>query len=359
MGEIITLQRGFDLPTTKRNSGTIPVISSGGQSGYHDNAKVKGPGVVTGRYGSIGSVYFIEEPFWPLNTTLFVSNFNGNHPKFIYYLLQTIDFRRYSDKTGVPGVNRNDLHLIKVINPKATVQEKIAAILSAWDTAIDQTRKLIAAKKKRKKALMQKLLEAELCFTKREQDTSPIKALVSPVSRPFPKPKEPYLAIGLRSHGKGTFQRIVEEPDKVAMDTLYRIEKDDIIVNITFAWEGAIAIANGCDEGGLVSHRFPTFRVKENADLSFLRQLFLTKRFVWDLGLISPGGAGRNRVLNKTDFMNLKVFAPSIEVQKMIGLILSIVDNEIELLENKLAALEKQKRGLMQKLLTGEVRVKV
>lgn len=144
----------------------------------------------------------------------------------------------------------------------------------------------------------------------------------------------------------------------MAMDTLYRIEPDDIVANITFAWEGAIAIANSDDEGGLVSHRFPTYRVKQGADLSFLRQLILTKKFVWDLGLISPGGAGRNRVLSKTDFLKLKVPVPSKAMQKKIGKILSSVDQEINVFEDKLTALEKQKRGLMQKLLTGEVRVK-
>lgn len=183
--------------------------------------------------------------------------------------------------------------------------------------------------------------------------------LVEPVSRPVPKPKEPYLSIGIRSHGRGTFHKIIVLPEKVMMDTLYRIDSQDLIVNITFAWEGAIAIATGHDSGGLVSHRFPTYRFKDKeANPDFFRNLILTKRFVWDLGLISPGGAGRNRVMSKTDFLKLRVFVPSLETQKGIGKILTTADNEIWHLEDYLNALEQQKRGLMQKLLTGEVRVK-
>jgi type I restriction enzyme S subunit len=144
------------------------------------------------------------------------------------------------------------------------------------------------------------------------------------------------------------------------MDTLYRVEANDLVVNITFAWEGAVAIASKQDSGRLVSHRFPTYRLRETeADIDFFRNLILTKRFVWDLGLISPGGAGRNRVLNQKDFLKLKVFVPSIEAQKEIGKTLAIVDKDLHLWEDYLKSLEKQKRGLMQKLLTGEVRVTV
>jgi len=78
LGEVITLQRGYDLTQRDRKSGTVPVVSSSGVSGYHNEAKVLGPGVVTGRYGTLGEVYYIEEDFWPHNTTLFVKGFHGS-----------------------------------------------------------------------------------------------------------------------------------------------------------------------------------------------------------------------------------------------------------------------------------------
>ena len=210
---------------------------------------------------------------------------------------------------------------------------------------------------------MQQLLTGKRLYPTKNRGSwkvNPLGDLIEPISRPVPKPKTPYLSIGIRSHGKGTFQKIVEEPEKVMMDTLYRIEANDLVVNITFAWEGAIAIASEQDSGGLVSHRFPTYRLKKaEADIDFFRNLILKQRFVWDLGLISPGGAGRNRVLNQKDFLKMKVVVPSVDVQKEIGKILSAADEELHLWEDYLKALEKQKRGLMQKLLTGEVRVNV
>ncbi len=138
LGEVLTLQRGYDLPASVRNDGgKTPVISSSGISGYHDIHKAEPPGVFTGRYGSIGGVFYITQPFWPLNTTLYVRDFKGNHPLFIYYLLQCVDFDKFSDKTGVPGINRNDIHRLKVLLPSLLEQRRISDILSTWDRAID------------------------------------------------------------------------------------------------------------------------------------------------------------------------------------------------------------------------------
>jgi type I restriction enzyme S subunit len=117
LGNVAELQRGFDLPHEKRLEGSVPIISSGGLTGFHNESKVKGPGVVTGRYGSIGDVFFVEKDFWPLNTSLWVKDFHGNDEKYIFYLLSKFDFHKFSDKTGVPGINRNDLHTIKVVVP--------------------------------------------------------------------------------------------------------------------------------------------------------------------------------------------------------------------------------------------------
>ena len=130
-------------------------------------------------------------------------------------------------------------------------------------------------------------------------------------------------------------------------------------INITFAWEGAVAIADIKDEGGLVSHRFPTYQCRENVDVSFLRHWILLPIFRYNLGLLSPGGAGRNRVLNKKDLMKLKILLPNIYEQKQIGTLLNTTDNEVSTLNHQLQLIKTQKRGLMQKLLTGEIRVKV
>lgn len=125
----------------------------------HDTAIVKGPGVVTGRYGTIGEVYFIECDFWPHNTTLFAQNFHGNDPLFVSYLLQTIDFRSHSGKSGVPGVNRNDLHEELIAVPVTLAeQQAIAEALSDVDASSTRFEGLIAKKRAIKQGAMQELL---------------------------------------------------------------------------------------------------------------------------------------------------------------------------------------------------------
>ena len=144
LGDVITLQRGFDLPSHERRSGDIPVVSSSGITGWHNAAKVKAPGVVTGRYGTLGEVFYIEQDFWALNTTLFVSDFKGNHPKFISYLLRTLSLGVQNAAGAVPGVNRNVLHKMPVLVPEFEGQAKIADILSNYDRLIDNNTRRIA-----------------------------------------------------------------------------------------------------------------------------------------------------------------------------------------------------------------------
>ena len=186
-----------------------------------------------------------------------------------------------------------------------------------------------------------------------------IKDFLRFTSREIEKPKDKYRSLGIRSHCKGTFVREVENPEKVMMETLYAVKKDDFIVNITFAWEGAVALVNKSDEGALVSHRFPTHVFDRKVVIpEFFRYLIPSKRFVYNLGVISPGGAGRNRVLDRKDFLRLQFITPSIEEQKKIAEILSTWDRAIETLGKLIDAKTKFKKGLMKKLLTGEARFK-
>ena len=138
LGEVIELKRGYDLPQRKRIPGSVPLISSSGVTYYHTEAKVRGPGVVTGRYGTLGEVFFVPSDFWPLNTTLYVCDFKGNDPRFISYFLRGLDFSAYSDKAAVPGLNRNHLHQTAVRYPAdITEQRAIAHVLGTLDDKIE------------------------------------------------------------------------------------------------------------------------------------------------------------------------------------------------------------------------------
>ena len=142
LGEVVELQRGYDLPRRQRIPGSTPLVSSSGVTDYHAEAKVKGPGVVTGRYGTLGQVFFVPSDFWPLNTTLYVRDFRGNDPRFIAYLLTSLDFSAYSDKAAVPGLNRNHLHQASVRVPPLPEQRAIAHVLGTLDDKIELNRRM-------------------------------------------------------------------------------------------------------------------------------------------------------------------------------------------------------------------------
>ena len=136
LGDFVTLKRGFDLPQQKREDGKVPIFSSSGITGTHSTAMVKAPGVITGRYGTIGEVFYAAEDFWPLNTTLFVEDFHGNDAKFIYYFLNTLEWSKFTSASAVPGINRNTVHREIVSLPDIETQRRIASTLSMLDEKI-------------------------------------------------------------------------------------------------------------------------------------------------------------------------------------------------------------------------------
>jgi type I restriction enzyme S subunit len=143
LGDIVTLKRGYDLPQQSRINGKYPIYSSAGLSGFHIKAMVKGPGVITGRYGTLGEVFYSENDYWPHNTTLYVKDFKDNFPRFIYYFLQTLGLNNQNDETSVPGLNRNHLHEMDVCIPdNPYTQTRIASILSSLDDKIELNRRM-------------------------------------------------------------------------------------------------------------------------------------------------------------------------------------------------------------------------
>ena len=144
LGDIAPLQRGFDLPTHQLEVGTNPVVYSNGIMNYHSSYKCKAPGLVTGRSGTIGKFTFISNGYyWPHNTSLWVTDFNGNIPEFIYYLYQTIKIEQYATGSGVPTLNRNDVHRHKVCVPHTIEQSKIAELFMLLDERIATQNKII------------------------------------------------------------------------------------------------------------------------------------------------------------------------------------------------------------------------
>lgn len=143
LGVLIELQRGHDLPSDDRIEGTIPVVSSGGVSGFHNIAIADGPGVITGRYGTVGEVFFTDTRYWPLNTTLYVKDFRGNDHKWIYHLLSSIPLDIDSQKSAVGGINRNIVGSLRVPRPPVREQRAIARELDEAENSSMEARRML------------------------------------------------------------------------------------------------------------------------------------------------------------------------------------------------------------------------
>lgn len=179
----------------------------------------------------------------------------------------------------------------------------------------------------------------------------PIKKIARQVKRSVEKPSESYYRLSVRSHAKGTFHSFVENPETVAMEELFQVKENDLIVNITFAWEHAIAIVKKEDNNLLVSHRFPTYEFNSNASVKFYENIIKLPKIKKMLSDMSPGGAGRNRVLNQTDFYNsLYIPYTNFKEQEKIAKILNYCDKVIELKEKLILEIYNFKTTMINKI---------
>jgi hypothetical protein len=141
-GNFISLQRGHDLPEQERIKGDVPILGSFGVTGWHNKSLAKAPGLTIGRSGaSFGTATYTERDYFPLNTTLYVTDFKGNHPKFAYYFAEQFDFSSFNSGSAQPSLNRNFINPVEVRIPPLAEQKTIAHILGTLDDKIELNRK--------------------------------------------------------------------------------------------------------------------------------------------------------------------------------------------------------------------------
>jgi type I restriction enzyme S subunit len=343
LGSVIQLQRGFDLPHRMRRAGNIPIISSSGHTDTHNKALVSAPGVVTGRYGTIGEVFYVEQDFWPLNTTLYVKDFKGNNPLYISYLLKTIDFASHSGKSGVPGVNRNDLHELFVAMPSSTSeQQAIAQILGAVDALLTEQRALLAKKRDLKYATQTALLtRAQRLpgFTGEWQE----KTLGDVVQI-----KKGTL-ITEKTHTPGQVPVIAGGQTPAYFHNKANRPGPTITVSASGAYAGFVAF-----------HDYPIFAsdcstIEKGAGYNLHFIYFFLKSKQKEIYEAQTGGAQPH--IHVKDIAPLQLLLPSPEEQQAVVQTLASMDAEIEALATQLAKTEALKKGLMQDLLTGTIRL--
>ena len=162
LGDLLTLQRGFDLPASQRMDGAYPIYAATGIHGYHNKAMADGPGVVTGRSGSLGSVLYSSVDFWPLNTTLWVKEFKAVSPEYAYFLLQSLDLEQLNGGAAVPTLNRNDVHRIAVLWPPNTLMDEFTGVVLVQLQQIDRLSRFNEKLRGARDLLLPRLMSGEI-----------------------------------------------------------------------------------------------------------------------------------------------------------------------------------------------------
>jgi type I restriction enzyme S subunit len=322
-----------------------------------------GPGVVTGRYGSVGSVFYVDEPFWPLNTTLYVKDFHGNEPKFVYYILSRFNFARFKDKTGVPGVNRNDLHKVPVYCPPVSHQRRVVALLDLFEATLRQTDRLVDAKLALKLCLMQHILTGRMRFPEFRSDpwhSSPLDKHVTSVTRR----NVAGLSLVLTASGehglvdqRRYFSRRVAGAD---LTKYYLLRKGEFAYNRSAMIGYPFGATKRLDEheAGALSTLYLCFSISDpDLDSDYLSYVFESGVLNRQLRPIARVGARAHGLLNVTDddFFSVSIPLPRLNEQQRIAALLKLVDRELGLLRAQRDSLEQQQRTLQNKLLVEDI----
>lgn len=276
----------------------------------------------------------------------------NNDTKFLYEKLQLIKINTEDHKRRWIS----EFQEIAIALPPIKEQNEIAKLSFTWDRSIRYNEQLLESFISRRRTLVAKLTSHSRVSTV----LKPLSKVVSKVKTGFVPNKElVYQEIGIRSHAKGIFHKAPVTGKSLGNKSVFWIEAGCFVVNIVFAWEQAIAKTTEAESGMIASHRFPMYKPNEGVlDLDYLLYFFKSAKGKNLLELASPGGAGRNKTLGQTQFLKLKIPVPPIDGQKEIVQLLKAADNEIDLHKLKIDAIKRQKKGLMQQLLTGKKRLK-
>jgi len=366
LGEICTLQRGFDLPKKNRLTGQVPLMGSSGAIDFHNEAKVDGPGVITGRSGSIGGVFYVDNHFWPLNTTLYVKDYHGNYPRFVYYLLSSFDLKRFSSGTGVPTLNRNSVHGETVRVPEAfSEQKRIVAILdeafAGIETAIANTEKNLANARELFESHADRIVGSlpgdHRCLQDcvEQVSTGPFGSLLH---------KSDYVSEGLPLVNPINIvdSRIVADDkkrvDEATLDRLsaYVLRKGDVVV----ARRGEIgrcAVVEPEQHGWLCGTGCFFVRPRQELNPHFLVNLLRSPTGRAELLRRSTGATMKN--LGNKALSTFEIRLPSREAQdetiRQLDDLHGAADALSELFWSKLGALQELKQSLLQKAFSGEL----
>lgn len=374
--DVAPLKRGFDLPSDQIKPGNIPVVYSNGVRSFHNMGMAKAPGLVTGRSGTIGKIHFVEDgEYWPHNTSLWVTSFKGNSPKFIYYLYKSIGTDRFASGSGVPTLNRNYVHAFHAyLSSSISEQQKIADCLTSIDDRITAETQKLDSLKAHKKGLMQQLFPAE-------GQTQP--KLRFPEFRDAGEWEEKELGeishkimVGIASAATYAYRKsgiilfrnqnikegYLDDEDVLFLDKDYekshknkRLKAGDLLTART-GYPGTTCVVPVKYEG---SQSFTTLITRPNNSLinsSYLCIFINSEKGQAFFNSTKIGGGQKN--VNAGSLRLMPVLYPSHQEQQKISNCFSSLDELIALQTQKIDALKLHKKGLMQHLFPNPGEVK-
>lgn len=351
LGEITDLKRGFDLPKSQRLQGDVPVYSSSGITGSNSTAAVEGPCVITGRYGTIGEVFFSGGPCWPLNTALYSTEFNGNNPRFIYYLLQTIPWQGYTTASAVPGVNRNHVNLCPVKIPDRATQDAIVEVL---DSIVDK----IALNNRLNDYLFELVSSV---FAHRFSDnvnTTELKNVLS-ISTKALKPQEH--ADEIWDHYSipafDEKHRPIFEPASGIKSNKYQIDSECILISKLNPSTKRIWMPCCSSNNAVCSTEFIVYRPYLKEYKSFYYAAIDSPRFTDYLLEHVSGSTGSRQRAQPKDTLNYLMPNPDNEEIKDFCIFADPIYRHIQINEQQTAKLELLRETLLPKLMSGTIDV--
>ena len=375
LGDVLTLQRGFDITKKEQKQGSVPVISSSGINSFHNIAKVNGPGVIIGRKGSLGTVFYIEEDYWPHDTTLWVKDFHSNFPKFTYYFLSTLNLAQFDAGASNPTLNRNHVHLLTVYWPPLPTQRKIATVLSAYDDLIENNTHRIAILEEMAQALYREwfvhfrylghekngTVESALGMIPNGWEVKSIGDVVITLGGGTPSTINPeywddgnviwYSPTDLTSSGKMFITDSAKKITKMGLQqSSARLFPAYSVMMTSRATIGVVAIntKQACTNQGFIT-------CIPKASLSAYQMYFWLVENKEKIISIASGATFKE--INRTTFRGLPIVIPNASISQQFNEMVSPVCKQIENLITKNANLRRTRNLLLPRLISGEVDV--
>lgn len=369
LGEIATLKRGYDLPVKQRKAGNIPIIASNGQNGSHSEIKVEGPGVITGRSGTIGKVHFSDEGFWPLNTALYVKDFHGNDPKWVFYMLENFKLDRFSQGAGVPTLNRNLVHGELIPLPPLDDQKRIAAILDKADSLRRKREKVIALNNSFLRSIFLDMFGDPVenpkgwKVNKLEDLSVKISSGSTPVggSKVYVKKGIPFL------RSQNVWRNRLELDDIVYLDEVTHkkmsktsLKNRDLLItktgriNTENSSLGRAAMFSGEDDNANINGHVYMIRLKPEVINEFVLYIMTTIEYRDYIRSVCVGGIDK-RQINKGHLEQFPIIAPPIELQQQFLEKLKVIEKQKVALNKQLVLANNMFAALTQQAFNGEL----